>query len=67
MPDETPELLSSRRVRQMAGDISRATLFRWRSDPKLKFPKPITIRGQHYFRRDKVEKWLREMAAREAA
>jgi predicted DNA-binding transcriptional regulator AlpA len=52
-------LLPARRVQQRY-DISDRTLDRWLANPKLDFPKPITINARRYFRIDELATWERD-------
>lgn len=48
MTQRSPRMLPTRAVRERYG-VSDMTIYRWRHDPKLDFPKPVEIRGQLYF------------------
>lgn len=53
----TLEILSSRRVRQMIGDLSNTTI--WRLRRKGEFPEPIQITtGRKGWRRCDIEQWI---------
>jgi predicted DNA-binding transcriptional regulator AlpA len=56
--------VTAARVRDRYG-ISDMTLWRWLRDPKLSFPKPITINGRRYWREDVLSQWegTRELSA----
>jgi predicted DNA-binding transcriptional regulator AlpA len=34
------------------------TLMRWRKDPTLNFPQPVTIRGRLYWHASELQNWL---------
>ena len=42
-------LLRAQAVRRRYGDISRMTLYRWRTDPEVGFPTPIVINGTFFW------------------
>ena len=50
-------LISAQRLRELAGGISRATLFRWRQTMP-DFPTPVRISGRTYYRENEVTAWL---------
>lgn len=56
------ELIPSATVRQFCGGISDMTLWRWLSDPKMGFPKPIVIQRRRYWRLADIEAWIAERA-----
>lgn len=45
-------------VRQICGDISRMTLWRWLENDALDFPRPIYIGNRRYWREADVIDWL---------
>ncbi|MBU3259310.1 AlpA family phage regulatory protein [Roseovarius sp. PS-C2] len=45
-------------VREICGDISDMTLWRWLDNEALKFPKPIYIGNRRYWREADVIEWL---------
>ena len=45
------------RTRNICGDISDPTLWRWVHDPKLNFPKPEFVNGRRYWRLGAVLRW----------
>ena len=61
----TSKLLTAAAVRDALGGVSDMTLWRWRNDPALNFPKPIYIARRRYWREADVIEWLdaREVAA----
>ena len=50
-------LLTARDVETRYGGVSRNTLFRWQRDPELDFPRPVVIRGRHYWRVEELAAW----------
>jgi predicted DNA-binding transcriptional regulator AlpA len=48
-------------------DISKMSLHRRMKDLDLNFPKPIDIRGRHYWRLGELRAWERQRAARVAS
>ena len=48
-------------------DISKMSLHRRLKDPDLNFPKPIDIRGRHYWRLGELRAWERQRAVRAAS
>ncbi len=55
--------INSRRVRELCGDVSDMTLWRWLHDEELKFPKPVVISRRRYWRLAELRAWLAERAA----
>ena len=47
------------RARVFGNSISRATLYRWRQDPALRFPAPIRVQGVALYDAAAVLEWLR--------
>lgn len=45
-------------VRQLCGDITDMTLWRWIRDPRIAFPSPVTILRRRYWREDEIRGWL---------
>jgi predicted DNA-binding transcriptional regulator AlpA len=43
-------------------DTSQMTIWRWRQDPALDFPKPIAIHGRNYWSIAAVERWKASLA-----
>ena len=54
--------VTATKVRDRYG-VSDMTLWRWLRDPKLNFPKPITINGRRYWREDSLSAWEDARAA----
>jgi predicted DNA-binding transcriptional regulator AlpA len=42
---------------KLLGDVSQMTLWRWRNDPEMNFPKSIEINGRHYYVRAEILNW----------
>jgi predicted DNA-binding transcriptional regulator AlpA len=42
---------------KLLGDVSIMTIWRWRNNPAMNFPKSIEINGRHYFVRSEVLNW----------
>ena len=42
---------------RLLGNVSQMTLWRWRNNPELNFPKSIEINGRHYYRRSEILSW----------
>lgn len=57
--------ITATKVRDLCGDVSDMTLWRWLNDPALNFPKPIYIARRRFWREADVIAWLeaREVAA----
>ena len=51
--------LPAPKLRKLCGDVSAVTWWRWRNDPKLKFPAGKVIRGRWYFPVEAVLEWWR--------
>lgn len=56
MPNQ--KLSPSSQVRKRCGGISEMTLWRWRKDPRLNFPEPVTIRGRNFYDDDEVTEFI---------
>jgi predicted DNA-binding transcriptional regulator AlpA len=39
------------------GNVSQMTLWRWRNNPALNFPRSIEINGRHYYSRAEILNW----------
>jgi predicted DNA-binding transcriptional regulator AlpA len=65
----SPALVHATTVAELCGGVHYQTLLRWRRDPKMAFPKPITINGRLYWREQELRSWLmsREVANESAA
>ena len=44
-------------VAKLLGDVSQMTLWRWRRDPLMNFPRSIKINGRHYYVRAEILNW----------
>lgn len=42
---------------KLLGDVSMMTLWRWRHNKALKFPKSMEINGRHYYVREEILNW----------
>lgn len=49
-------------TRELCGDVSDMTLWRWLNDPKLGFPRPTYIGRRRYWREADVLRWLDRQA-----
>jgi predicted DNA-binding transcriptional regulator AlpA len=47
-------LMTQRAVAEFFGGVSLMTIWRWRHDPVMAFPKPVKINGRQYFPRDEI-------------
>lgn len=66
MDTETSQrLISQQHALSYLGGITEMTLWRWRQDPRLNFPKPYTIRRRNFYDRTELDAWLKRQ--REAA
>jgi predicted DNA-binding transcriptional regulator AlpA len=54
--------LTSKQVRERYGNRSNMSLWRWRRDPKLNFPPPITVKRRLLWKVEDLEQWERERA-----
>ncbi len=61
--DET--LLTAVQTRARYGGISSMGLWRWRRNPRMRFPQPVIINGRVYFRLGALRAWEAERAAEE--
>ncbi|WP_263738756.1 helix-turn-helix transcriptional regulator [Albidovulum litorale] len=56
------ERITASVVRELCGDVSDMTLWRWLHDESLKFPKPTYLRNRRYWRKADVIAWLNAQA-----
>lgn len=42
---------------RLLGNVSTMTMWRWRNDPLMNFPKSVEINGRHYFSRHEILAW----------
>jgi len=59
-------LLPGRSVRERYG-VTDMTIWRWRRNPTLGFPKSIVINNRHYWRLEELEAWEATRAEESAA
>lgn len=55
--------LSSTQVRNICGNVSDMTLWRWLNDAASDFPKPIYIGRRRFWREADLASWLESRAA----
>jgi predicted DNA-binding transcriptional regulator AlpA len=60
-------MIGSKKVNDRYGNKARLTLYRWMKDPDLGFPKPVKIRGRHFWKLGQLRQWERQRAARAAS
>ena len=58
-------MLKSRRTRQIVGDISAVSLWRWCREGT--FPQPVVVNKRNYWLASDVQGWLDERAAQSNA
>lgn len=46
--------------------VTRHAIWKWRKNPALEFPDPITINGRDFWRISDLEKWEAEKAGKAA-
>jgi predicted DNA-binding transcriptional regulator AlpA len=51
-------LITCEAVIALCGGVSNQTIWRWRRDPRLNFPKAIVIRDRLYWREAEITNWL---------
>jgi predicted DNA-binding transcriptional regulator AlpA len=59
---DLPAEEDQRRVTQpeaarLLGNVSQMTLWRWRNNPALNFPRSVEINGRHYYSRAEILAW----------
>jgi predicted DNA-binding transcriptional regulator AlpA len=59
LTESSPALIHGAAVSALCGGVHYQTLLRWRRDPELNFPKPITINGRLYWRESDIAAWVR--------
>jgi predicted DNA-binding transcriptional regulator AlpA len=42
---------------KLLGNVSQMTLWRWRNNPALNFPRSVEINGRHYYSRAEILAW----------
>lgn len=55
---QTNKRIQANAVRELCGDISDMSLWRWLNNPDLSFPKPIYIGRRRYWKEADVLAWL---------
>ena len=55
-------LLSARECRQLLGNVSAMTLWRWLNNDQLSFPRPTIIQQRRYWREVEIDNWLKVRA-----
>lgn len=63
MTQDKGKRIQAAAVRDLCGDVSDMTLWRWLNDPSLNFPQPIYIGRRRYWREADVIAWLDAQAA----
>lgn len=53
-------------VREICGDVSAMTLWRWLNDPRKEFPEPIYIGRRRYWREADIIDWLERQGGAKA-
>ena len=56
IPDNDTRI-SQPHAAKLLGDVSQMTLWRWRKNPALNFPRSVQINGRHYYVRAEILKW----------
>jgi len=64
-PSDTSKLIGAAPLRELLGDISDMTLWRWLGRSDLNFPQPIVISRRRYWRKSDIDGWLEKMAAKQ--
>ena len=59
------KLIPAKTVRELCGNISDMSLWRWLKDPALGFPRPVYIQKRRFWREAEILEWIeaREVAA----
>lgn len=59
------KLISAKTVRELCGNISDMSLWRWLNDPALGFPRPVYIQKRRFWREAEILEWIeaRDVAA----
>ena len=61
------DLLSAHDTARRCGGVSRMTLYRWQRDPKIAFPRPVSINNRNYWQWGHVRAWKQRQAQQHAA
>ncbi len=64
---EQAKLVGAAAVRELCGNISDMTLWRWLSDPALEFPRPVRIQRRRFWREAELLSWLEAQAEKAGA
>lgn len=54
----TEKHITAAAVRELCGDVSDMSIWRWLNSPDLNFPKPIYIQKRRYWKEAEVLAWL---------
>jgi predicted DNA-binding transcriptional regulator AlpA len=60
-------LMTCRQIREMFGDVSQATVFRWGKNPALGFPAPVQIHRRNYWRASEIRAWREKQIGKPTA
>lgn len=52
------KLISAKTVRELCGNISDMSLWRWLNDPALGFPRPVYIQKRRFWREAEILDWI---------
>ena len=52
------KLISAATVRDLCGDVSDMTLWRWLNDRDMNFPEPVYIQKRRYWRETELDAWI---------
>jgi hypothetical protein len=50
-------LITQPAAAELLGNVSMMTMWRWRTNPAMRFPESTQINGRHYFRRGDILGW----------
>jgi hypothetical protein len=62
-PLDDDALMPTPQMQAMLGGVCDMTIWRWRNNPKMNFPKPIVINGRNYWQVGKFRRFIAERAA----
>ncbi|GGG62875.1 hypothetical protein GCM10011415_06590 [Salipiger pallidus] len=60
-PVDPHKLMSTAKVTKLL-DVSASSIDRWLADPEMKFPKPIVLSRNRYWREVEIRTWIDERA-----
>lgn len=54
----TSKLINAATVRDLCGNVSDMTLWRWLHNPAMNFPQPVMIQRRRYWQESEIIEWI---------